>query len=136
MYVDFMAPADDPEVEAALKEVREHTSMLKILGSYRSAGDPSDHLAWVDEQAGHAAPVTRRFPVLPVISIALVIVVAVLVIAFVLSQVEDEQHRGARSQRGGAAGRPADQHGVRGTHDVPRQRDAQLLRRGPVRSIP
>ena len=30
------APADDPEVEAALKEV-EHTSMLKILGSYRSA---------------------------------------------------------------------------------------------------
>jgi prephenate dehydratase len=39
-YVDFMAPADDPEVEAALKEVREHTSLLKILGSYRSAGDP------------------------------------------------------------------------------------------------
>ena len=32
MYVDFMAPADDPEVEAALKEVREHTSMLNILG--------------------------------------------------------------------------------------------------------
>jgi prephenate dehydratase len=40
MYVDFMAAADDPEVEAALKEVREHTSMLKILGSYRSAGEP------------------------------------------------------------------------------------------------
>jgi prephenate dehydratase len=40
MYVDFMAPADDAEVEAALKEVREHTSLLKILGSYRSAGDP------------------------------------------------------------------------------------------------
>lgn len=40
MYVDFMAPADDPEVEAALKEVREHTSLLKILGSYRSAGEP------------------------------------------------------------------------------------------------
>jgi prephenate dehydratase len=39
-YVDFTAPADDPEVEAALKEVREHTSLLKILGSYRSAGDP------------------------------------------------------------------------------------------------
>jgi prephenate dehydratase len=39
-YVDIMAPADDPEVEAALKEVREHTSLLKILGSYRSAGDP------------------------------------------------------------------------------------------------
>ena len=29
MYVDFMAPAGDPEVEAALKEA-EHTSMLKI----------------------------------------------------------------------------------------------------------
>jgi prephenate dehydratase len=40
MYVDFMAAADDPEVEAALKEVREHTSLLKILGSYRSAGEP------------------------------------------------------------------------------------------------
>jgi prephenate dehydratase len=39
MYVDFMAAADDPEVEAALKEVREHTSLLKILGSYRSAGE-------------------------------------------------------------------------------------------------
>jgi prephenate dehydratase len=40
MYVDFMAAMDDPEVEAALTEVREHTSLLKILGSYRSAGDP------------------------------------------------------------------------------------------------
>jgi prephenate dehydratase len=40
MYVDFMAPADTPEVEAALREVREHTSLLKILGSYRSAGEP------------------------------------------------------------------------------------------------
>jgi hypothetical protein len=39
-YVDFMAPADDPDVEAALKEVRQHTSLLKILGSYRSAGEP------------------------------------------------------------------------------------------------
>jgi prephenate dehydratase len=40
MYVDFMAAADDPEVESALKEVRGHTSLLKILGSYRSAGEP------------------------------------------------------------------------------------------------
>lgn len=39
-------------------------------------------------------PVTRRFPVLPVISGALVIGAAVLVVAFVLSRVEDEQHRG------------------------------------------
>jgi prephenate dehydratase len=39
-YVDLMAPADDATVEAALKEVREHTSLLKILGSYRSAGQP------------------------------------------------------------------------------------------------
>jgi outer membrane protein assembly factor BamB len=37
---------------------------------------------------------TRRFPVLPVISGALVIGVAVLVIGFILSRVEDEQHRG------------------------------------------
>src|SRR5688500_982095 len=39
-------------------------------------------------------PMTRRFPVLPVISGALVIAAAVLVVAFVLSRVEDEQHRG------------------------------------------
>jgi prephenate dehydratase/chorismate mutase/prephenate dehydratase len=40
MYVDFMAPAEAPGVEEALEEVRKHTSLLKILGSYRSAGDP------------------------------------------------------------------------------------------------
>lgn len=40
MYVDLMAAADDPEVQAALEEVGEHTSLLKILGSYRSAGEP------------------------------------------------------------------------------------------------
>ena len=40
MYVDFMAPAEAPGVEDALEEVRKHTSLLKILGSYRSAGDP------------------------------------------------------------------------------------------------
>ena len=48
-----------------------------------------------------AAPCTRRFPVLPVISIALVIGVAVLVIAFVLSRVEDEQHRGGPLRNAG-----------------------------------
>lgn len=40
MYVDFMAAADAAGVEEALDEVREHTSLLKILGSYRSAGEP------------------------------------------------------------------------------------------------
>jgi chorismate mutase/prephenate dehydratase len=39
-YVDLMAAADDPDVEAALKEVARHTSLLRVLGSYRSAGDP------------------------------------------------------------------------------------------------
>jgi outer membrane protein assembly factor BamB len=39
-------------------------------------------------------PETRRFPVLPVISIALMIGAGVLVLAFILSRVEDEQHRG------------------------------------------
>jgi len=38
--------------------------------------------------------VTRRFPVLPIISGAIVIGVALLVLAFVLSRVEDEEHRG------------------------------------------
>jgi len=36
-YVDLMARADDPDVQAALKEVGEHTSLLRVLGSYRSA---------------------------------------------------------------------------------------------------
>ena len=39
-YVDLMAPADHPEVEAALLDVAEHTSLLRVLGSYRSASDP------------------------------------------------------------------------------------------------
>jgi len=38
--------------------------------------------------------VTRRFPVLPIFSGALVIGVALLVLALVLSRVEDEEHRG------------------------------------------
>ena len=37
---------------------------------------------------------TKRFPVLPIVSGALVIGVAVLLIAFLLSRIEDEQHRG------------------------------------------
>jgi outer membrane protein assembly factor BamB len=41
-----------------------------------------------------AAPVTRRFPVLPVISTAVMVGVALVILAFVLSRVEDEQHRG------------------------------------------
>jgi outer membrane protein assembly factor BamB len=41
-----------------------------------------------------ARPRTQRFPVLPVLSSALVVGVAVLVVAFILSRVEDEQHRG------------------------------------------
>lgn len=40
MYVDVMCAADEPEFQAALDEVRLHTSMLRVLGSYRSAGEP------------------------------------------------------------------------------------------------
>src|SRR5512132_4104266 len=40
MYVDVMAPGDASELDAALKEVAEHTSMLRVLGTYRSAGEP------------------------------------------------------------------------------------------------
>jgi prephenate dehydratase len=40
-YVDLMERADAPEVEAALAEVARHTSLLRLLGSYRSAADPS-----------------------------------------------------------------------------------------------
>ena len=37
LYVDLMARAESPDVEAALEEVAEHTSLLRVLGSYRSA---------------------------------------------------------------------------------------------------
>jgi prephenate dehydratase len=40
-YVDLMASADSAEVEAALAEVANHTSLLRVLGSYRSATGPS-----------------------------------------------------------------------------------------------
>jgi prephenate dehydratase len=35
-----MSAGDSPELEAALKEVGTHTSMLRILGTYRSADEP------------------------------------------------------------------------------------------------
>jgi prephenate dehydratase len=40
MYVDVMAAGDAPELAAALEEVGEHTSMLRVLGTYRSADEP------------------------------------------------------------------------------------------------
>jgi prephenate dehydratase len=40
-YVDLMARADADEVKAALKEVEEHTSLLRVLGTYRSASAPA-----------------------------------------------------------------------------------------------
>ncbi len=39
-YVDLVAPEQDEEVQGALGEVREHTSLLRVLGSYRSAAEP------------------------------------------------------------------------------------------------
>jgi prephenate dehydratase len=41
MYVDVMAAADDPAFIAALTEVERHTSMVRVLGTYRSAADPA-----------------------------------------------------------------------------------------------
>jgi len=39
-YVALRAAADDPQVEEALAEVAKHTSMLRVLGSYRGATQP------------------------------------------------------------------------------------------------
>jgi prephenate dehydratase len=39
-YVDVERAADDPDVQAALEEVRRHTSLLKVLGSYPSHPTP------------------------------------------------------------------------------------------------
>jgi prephenate dehydratase len=39
-YVDLMAAADAPEVIEALDLVGRHTSFLRVLGSYRTAGEP------------------------------------------------------------------------------------------------
>ena len=40
MYVDIMAPGDRPTVLEAFDEVRAHTSLLRVLGTYASASDP------------------------------------------------------------------------------------------------
>ncbi len=40
MYVDVMAAEHDPALQEALVEVELHTSLLRVLGTYRSAGDP------------------------------------------------------------------------------------------------
>ena len=40
MYVDVMCAGDEPGVVEALDEVAAHTSMLRVLGSYRAAADP------------------------------------------------------------------------------------------------
>jgi prephenate dehydratase len=40
MYVDVMAAVGDPSLQEALAEVERHTSMVRVLGSYRSAADP------------------------------------------------------------------------------------------------
>ena len=36
-YVDVERAADDPDMKAALDEVAEHTSLLKVLGTYRAS---------------------------------------------------------------------------------------------------
>jgi prephenate dehydratase len=40
MYVDVMAAGDDPALLEALGEVERHTSLVRVLGTYPSAGDP------------------------------------------------------------------------------------------------
>jgi prephenate dehydratase len=40
MYVDVMAAADDPAFSDALAEVERHTSMVRVLGTYRSSTEP------------------------------------------------------------------------------------------------
>jgi prephenate dehydratase len=40
MYVDVMAAAQDASLKEALAEVQQHTSLLRVLGTYRSAGEP------------------------------------------------------------------------------------------------
>ena len=40
MYVDVMAAADDPAFIEALAETERHTSMARVLGTYRSSGEP------------------------------------------------------------------------------------------------
>jgi prephenate dehydratase len=41
MYVDVMVAGDDPALADALEEVAAHTSMLRVLGSYRAADEPA-----------------------------------------------------------------------------------------------
>jgi prephenate dehydratase len=40
MYVDVMAGAEDPAFTDALAEIERHTSMVRVLGTYRSSSEP------------------------------------------------------------------------------------------------
>ncbi|MEP6758529.1 MAG: prephenate dehydratase [Actinomycetota bacterium] len=40
MYVDVIAAADDPAFVEALTEIQRHTSMVRVLGTYRSSVEP------------------------------------------------------------------------------------------------
>ena len=55
-----MAAADDPEVEAALDEVARHTSLLRVLGSYRAAAEPG-----LSRPDGLGAPASMRRMAVP-----------------------------------------------------------------------
>jgi prephenate dehydratase len=41
MYVDVVVAGDVPALAEALEEVAAHTSMIRVLGSYRAAADPA-----------------------------------------------------------------------------------------------
>jgi prephenate dehydratase len=40
MYVDVQAASADPALQEALTEVAHHTSLLRVLGTYRAATEP------------------------------------------------------------------------------------------------
>ena len=40
IYVDLMVAGDDPGLGEALEEIANHTSMLRVLGSYRPPRTP------------------------------------------------------------------------------------------------
>ena len=54
-YVDLMAAADDPDVEAALAEVAQHTSLLRVLGSLPIGRRPGLTMADRFESPGRPA---------------------------------------------------------------------------------
>ena len=139
-YVDLMAPADRDDVRDALAEVAEHTSLLRVLGSYRVGrrAGLTDRLPGAGPAAASMGRMAATRPVVtPRVAVALA----------ARGDARGGARRCCRASFGGGGDEgvrsgaslpppgdvktpPPANHAIRRAHDVPRQRVPVVLRRG------